>query len=204
MRVDTPAQEAIQPLRILIEPPRPKRRGTKGAWAASTIVLGCVALVVLLATLALALGLGRLVVIDSGSMRPTLNPGDVAVLTPEPAAAVVSGQIVAFHPPGEPRVTVIHRVHRLRRTREGIIIRTKGDANDAPDPWRAKIVGGTVWRETARLSWVGFPVVWSQQPYIRMAVLALTLILMVSIVLAWIWKPASRRASRGLTPGRIA
>jgi signal peptidase I len=203
VHVDPATQETIQPLRILIEPPRPKQLGTKRAWAVSTIVLGCVALLVLLATLALALGLGRLVVIDSGSMRPSLNPGDVAVLTPEPAAAVVSGQIVAFHPPGEPRVTVIHRVHRLRRTREGIVIRTKGDANDAADPWRAKIVGGTVWRETARLPWVGFPVVWSQQPYIRMAVLTLMLILMVSIVFAWIWKPASRRASRRFTPGHI-
>jgi signal peptidase I len=201
--VETATQEPIQPLRMLIEPPRPKHRRAKAAWAASSIMLGCVVLVVLLATLALALGLGRLAVIDSGSMRPALNPGDVAVLTPERTAAVADGQIVAFHPPGEPRVTVIHRVQRIRRTRTGIIIRTKGDANDVADPWRAKIVGGAVWRETARLPWVGFPVVWSQQPFIRMAVLALMLMLIVSIVLAWIWKPASRRASAGLTPGRI-
>lgn len=191
MHVDTAAYGRIPPLPILVESPSRAWRWGRTAKACS-IVLGCVVLVILLATLGMALGLERFAVIDSGSMRPALNPGDVAILTSERPGAVAVGQIVAFHPPGQPRVTVIHRVHSVERTGSGIVIRTKGDANNARDPWRAKIAGSTVWRESLRVPWAGFLVVWSQQPFIRMGVLAVMLILVVSIMLGWIWRPTSR------------
>ncbi len=182
----------VEPLRIPLAAPARRRRQRRWVRIVSSIVLGCVVLAVLLVTLGMVLGVERFAVVDSGSMRPALNPGDVAILTSERSSAVADGQIVAFHPPGQPRVTVIHRVRSIERTKTGIIIRTKGDANDVRDPWRAKIAGNTVWRESVKVPWVGFLVAWSQEPYIRMAVLTVMLILLVSVILGWIWRPASR------------
>ncbi len=189
-QLSTPVQ--AEPLRIPFAPSTRRRRPRSPLRTASSMILVGVVLSVVLVTGGMALGFERFAVVDSGSMRPTLNPGDVAILTSERPTALVAGQIVAFHPPGEPRVTVIHRVRAVEHTDGELVIQTKGDANNAGDPWHAKIAGTTVWRETARLPWVGYLVAWGQGPYIRMGVLALMLLLMVSIVMRWIWRPAPR------------
>ena len=205
MSSEIPTDAPVQPLRIPVQSRgrsrqwgRPARiRWGRRARLVSSIVLGGVVLAILLVTATMALGLERFTVIDSGSMRPTLNPGDVAVLTSERSADLAAGQIVAFHPPGEPRLTVVHRVRSIRLTAGGVIIRTKGDANNASDPWRAKIAdGSTVWRESLRLPRIGYLVVRIQQPYVRMGVLTAMLMLVVSLLLGWIWRPATREQAR--------
>jgi signal peptidase I len=187
----------IQPLRMPVQPRTAARRRGRGVGIGSTVLLSCAVLLVILVASAMLLDLVRFTVVDSGSMRPTLNPGDVVVLRSERAADIGVGQIVAFHPPGEKHLTVIHRVRSIRRTRTGIIFRTKGDANNAGDPWRARIAGDTVWRESMTVPLVGYLVVWSQQPAVRMAMLTLIMALVVSLSLGWIWRPTSeaRRAA---------
>jgi signal peptidase len=158
----------------------------------SSIMLGGVILLILTVVVGMMLGLWRFAVIDTGSMRPTLNPGDVAVLTSEPTADLRKGQIVAFHPPGEPHLTVTHRAVSVERTRNGVIIQTKGDANNARDPWHAHIVGDTVWHEDFELPKFGYLAVLSQQRLARFGLLSVIVILIVSMQLGWIWRPRSR------------
>jgi signal peptidase len=156
----------------------------------SSITLGSVVLIILIVVVGMALGVWRFNVIDTGSMRPTLNPGDVAVLTPESTNDLKQGQIVAFHPPGEPRVTVIHRVVSVHRVPNGVIIQTKGDANNATDQWQARIISKTIWRETAKAPTVGYLAVWSHQRAVRLGVLILIVTIVLSMLLASIWRPA--------------
>ena len=170
---------------------RTRRRG-RVTRVISSVMLGGVVLLILTVVVGMVLGLWRFVVIDTGSMRPTLNPGDIAVLTSEPTADLREGQIVAFHPPGEPHLTVTHRAVSVERSRHGVIIQTKGDANNARDPWRAHIVGDTVWHEDFKLPKFGYLAVWSQQRLARFGILSVIVILMVSILLGWIWRPTSR------------
>jgi signal peptidase I len=184
-----------QPLRILVEPRSRSRRARRLAGIASTVLLTGAVVLVVIAAVAMVLGLIRFTVIDSGSMRPTLNPGDVVVLRSEHQAQMRVGQIVAFHPPGEARLTVIHRVRSVRHTRHGIVFRTKGDANNAGDPWRAQVLGNTVWREQDAVPWLGYLVVWGQRPAVRMAMLGLMLALVVSLVLGSIWRSSPRAPS---------
>jgi signal peptidase len=181
-----------QRIRILAEPGRLARERAGVARVVSSILLGSVVLLILAVIVGMVLGLWRLTVIDTGSMRPTLNPGDVAVLTSEPTADLQKGQIVAFHPPGEPRLTVMHRVFSIDRTRTGVVIQTKGDANNATDQWHARIAGDTVWHEDMKVPMVGYLAVWSQQRPVRLGVLIVIVILMVSMSLGWIWRPTSR------------
>lgn len=140
--------------------------------------------------LGMMLGVWRFTVIDTGSMRPTLNPGDVAVLTSESTTDLKQGQIVAFHPPGEPQLTVIHRVFSVRHVPNGAIIETKGDANNATDQWHARIISKTIWRETLKAPMVGYLAVWSHQRAIRLGVLILIVTLVVSMLLGSIWRSA--------------
>jgi signal peptidase I len=180
-----------QPLSIPAAPRRTRRRG-RVIGVLSSIMLGGVVLLILTVIVGMMLGVWRFTVIDTGSMRPTLNPGDVAVLISEPTADLRKGQIVAFHPPGEPHLTVTHRAVSIRWVKNGVIIRTKGDANNARDPWRAHIIGATVWHEAFKLSKFGYLAVWSQQRLIRFALLSVIVILIVSMQLGWIWRPTSR------------
>ncbi len=106
--------------------------------------------------------------------------------------ASIAGQIVAFHPPGEPRLTVIAPRLLRRAQPHGVIIRTKGDANNAEDPWRARIKGNTVWYEGFKLPKFGYLAVWSQQRLARFSLLSVIVILTVSMQLGWIWRPGSR------------
>lgn len=188
---ETAAYADTQPTRILTEPGRRARGQGRVARVVSSILLGSVVLLILVGTVGMVIGLWRFTVIDTGSMRPNLNPGDVAVLESERLTDLRKGQIVAFHPPGEPGLTVIHRVFSIHRTRDGVIIQTKGDANNAIDPWRARIASNTVWREDLEAPKVGYLAVWSQQRPVRLGVLIVIVILVVGMLLGWIWRPAS-------------
>src|SRR2546430_13381954 len=119
MPPETARYPGTQPLRILTEPRRQARARGSVARVVSSVLLVGVVLLILVAITGMALGAWRFRVIDTGSMRPALDPGDVAVLTSEPTADLRRGQIVAFHPPGEPRLTVTHRVFSVQRTNDG-------------------------------------------------------------------------------------
>jgi len=192
MLPETAVYPDAQRTRILAEPSRLARERVGGARVVSSILLGSVVLLILAVIVGMVLGLWRFTVIDTGSMRPTLDPGDVAVLTSEPTADLQKGQIVAFHPPGAPRLTVMHRVFSIDRRSTGVIIQTKGDANNATDQWHARIAGNTVWHEDLKMPKVGYLAVWSQQRPVRLGMLIVIVILAVSILLGWIWRPTSR------------
>jgi signal peptidase len=192
MPADTATYPQTQRLRILTEAGARMRERIRVAKAVSSIMLASVVLLILILVVGMALGAWRFTVIDTGSMRPTINPGDVAVLTSERPADLRVGQIVAFHPPHDPHLTVIHRVFALRHTREGVVIRTKGDANNATDSWDARIVGNTVWHEDLKVAKIGYLAAWSQQRPVRLGLLVVVVTLVVTMLLGSIWRPRPR------------
>ena len=69
-------------------------------------------------------------IVASGSMTPTLNPGDIAIIISVPSQTIKIGDIIQYYTAD---MTVIHRVidtYRAGGTRWFI---TKGDANSEPD-----------------------------------------------------------------------
>lgn len=76
----------------------------------------------------------------SGSMRPGIQPGDLAVLRPGPVSQLRVGEVIAYLPPGH-TLPVMHRVVSIDAG--GLV--TKGDANNVADPWgRVKTQSATV------------------------------------------------------------
>lgn len=92
----------------------------------------------------------------TGSMVPVVNVGDAVVVAPEPTSKVEPGQILTFQPPIAGAGVVTHRVLAARHQPGGsVVIRTKGDANPTPDPWRAVVRPGQAWQVRAVLPHLG-------------------------------------------------
>lgn len=69
------------------------------------------------------------VVITSGSMEPTIRPGDIVLSRPASGETVEVGAIVVFHDPNRQGL-VTHRVDAVNP--DGRLV-TKGDANQSAD-----------------------------------------------------------------------
>lgn len=89
----------------------------------------------------------RLSRVLTGSMEPTVPAGAVVVSTPADAAAIRPGHVLMFLPPppfggGTP---VVHRVVDVTTDSGDVLVRTKGDANDAEDPWTLNATRSTIY-----------------------------------------------------------
>lgn len=87
----------------------------------------------------------------SGSMRPTVSPGDLAVTQGAPTGSLRVGDVIVFTPPSETQA-VMHRI----ASREGDVITTKGDANNAADAWSVTLQGTTGYRLVFVVPYLGW------------------------------------------------
>ena len=159
-----------------------------GSAAANTaVVLAGLALAAF--ALGPALGLYRTVTVLSGSMHPVFDAGDMIVVTPQPARTLRLGEVITYQVPVGNEQVETHRVVRiLQRGTEPIVV-TKGDGNRTPDPWQAKLHGGTVWRFWFRIPLLGYALVALRSSLLhRLLVLALPALLATSGLLR-IWLP---------------
>lgn len=112
--------------------PRPPHRPAR--LAAAVVAVG---LVVLAHVLAVGSGY-RLVVVRSGSMTPTLAPGDLLVTRGCPVSDLHVGTVVSFRYSALDGGLVTHRVADVKPSGDGVItVRTRGDANSAGETWSA-------------------------------------------------------------------
>jgi signal peptidase I len=100
--------------------------------------IGLVALI-LVALLGILLGRGaplvglQSIVIGGGSMEPALGLGSAIIVKPVDPAALAVDDVVSMQI-GPERTTYTHRIVAVVDRADGRWIRTKGDANPAPDP----------------------------------------------------------------------
>lgn len=123
----------------------------------------------------------------SGSMRPGIQPGSLAILEPVRVDHLRVGEVVSYLPPGH-QIPVMHRIVSLNA--QGIV--TKGDANPVPDPWGrvAAPAGSSVERLVAVLPKVGWVAT------IRTQIMAVTGVLLLLLCLGMVWRrPEAHRAS---------
>ena len=82
------------------------------------------------------LGLPRpFYVVEGRSMEPTLKDGDLVVVRKARAEDVEVGDIIVFRQPGAASKIIIHRVIAKLEVKGRVLLRTKGDNNEKPDPW---------------------------------------------------------------------
>ncbi|WIB15791.1 signal peptidase I [Curtobacterium sp. MCPF17_050] len=134
------------------------------SWLRFTVVLAARGVIAALVGVAfwgiapLALGWHTTTVM-TGSMQPTLLPGDVVVSKPVPAHDLRAGQVLLFPDPDHAGVLRLHRLHDVDARGELV---TKGDANPEADSTavtRSSVVGVGY----LRVPLVGLPVVWAAE-----------------------------------------
>jgi signal peptidase len=82
-----------------------------------------------------------LLAVASGSMRPTLNIGDLIIVQGFPdyseinAVPAPDGTIIVFHKPSDPEELIVHRTVNKRDENGTWFFQTKGDNNGTPDYW---------------------------------------------------------------------
>ncbi len=106
--------------------PRTRRQeGSLGGWLATGIV----------AVLIIWFGVGLFpvqpVLVGSGSMRPSLDVGDVAIIAKTSPSRIQPGDVIQFRSVEQP--AVLHRVIDIEETGGKRYFVTKGDANENPD-----------------------------------------------------------------------
>ncbi|MBD3172795.1 signal peptidase I [Candidatus Bathyarchaeota archaeon] len=106
-----------------------------------------------------------LMVVTTGSMEPTIKPGDLIYVKGVPADEIQVNDIITFKPPRDyVRGTLItHRVIDIQYDSNEIYYKTKGDNNPSVDPWTVTskdLVG----RQTAVLPNVGSFFLWIKTP----------------------------------------
>jgi signal peptidase len=91
-------------------------------------------------------------IIASGSMQPTLNPGDITLIISAPAATIKIGDIIQYRTADAP---TIHRVIDIYTSGGSLWFITQGDANNAPDePVNERNVMGKALFTIPQLGWV--------------------------------------------------
>src|SRR4051794_10322186 len=129
----------------------------------------------------------------TGSMAPKINPGDVAVTTPLAVDKVAAGMIVSYHIPVDDHHVITHRVVSVEHGPGGqVTIQTKGDANNAVDPWKATLQGDTAYRVRAVIPHLGQAIELFRHPVVTKALVFGAPTLLAGWLILAIWRPTSK------------
>jgi signal peptidase len=127
------------------------------------------------------------VAVYSGSMRPTLGVGSLAVDRVVPASSVRVGDVITFNDPYVKGRLVTHRVAQIVPTKHGLAYRTKGDANAARDPWAIRL-NDRVGRVALDVPVAGYLLYYAHTREIRALLLIVFAVFVLVGALRWIWR----------------
>jgi len=156
----------------------------------TTLVAGVV--VTLVAGYAALLVAGyRPVAVYSGSMRPTLGVGSLAVDRVVSASKVRVGDVITFSDPYVKGRLVTHRVAQIVRTKHGLAYRTKGDANATRDPWAIRL-HQNVGRVAFQIPVAGYALWYLHTREVRGVLLTFFVVFLLVGALRRIWRSEAR------------
>ncbi len=121
------------------------------------------ALALLLAAISLPFSGWKALSVQTGSMRPNIDPGALVLVKGVPVNSLQAGDVITYLSPKDPKVTITHRVvQKLGLANGPKTFIVKGDANkgvDAPVPQKS-VVG----KVNAHLPYVGYAIDFVKKP----------------------------------------
>lgn len=135
----------------------------------------------------------------TGSMRPAYAPGDLLITAPADVSSLRPGQIAVFTPPGE-STPFAHRITAIAGTPSKPVLTTKGDANPAPDNWKAVLDQAQVPVVVAVVPSVGSVLLWIGNPLQRALLTAVFGLTVTGSAVWWILRNNPAFSARR-TPG---
>lgn len=106
-------------------------------------------------------GGSKLLSVQSGSMVPALNKGDLIAVHKTPARDLRVGDVVTYTNRDNPHETITHRIASIAGDMQGRIT-TKGDANDVAD--KAVVPSQVIGRVEHRIPYAGYAVDFIKHP----------------------------------------
>ena len=129
----------------------------------------------------------------TASMAPEIEPGDVTIVTPLAVADVTEGMVITYHIPIDDHRVVTHRVISVERGNDGsVTVQTKGDANEAADPWRATLQGNTAYQVRGVVPELGHLIQALRTPAVSQLLVYVAPALLAGWLLLSIWRPTTR------------
>jgi signal peptidase I len=162
-------------------------------WAVNALLGLAIVLTVLIVVPAL-LGYSRYV-IDGHSMEPTIPYGSVAYEKTVPVGDLVVGDVITFAPPPEYAVSqpVTHRIVEIGKTDSGEpTFRTKGDNNDAVDPWTITLDQPEQARVEFHLPYIGYVYIALSIWWVKLLVIVIPALAAAVWVAVLLWREAGR------------
>jgi signal peptidase len=192
-------------------PPAADERSAAAHWAGTTRrILGRVTPWLVRAILGLAivafavLAVGphvfgyRTMTMLTSSMAPQIEPGDITIVTPIAVSEVTEGMVISYHIPVADHSVVTHRVVSVESGPAGTVtVQTKGDANEAVDPWTAQLQGDTAYQVRAVIPEAGHLIQALRTPTIAPVLLYGAPTLLVGWLLLSIWRPTREEEDKG-------
>lgn len=130
----------------------------------------------------------RTLTVLSASMRPAFGPGSMVVVKPTPVSDLAVGDVITYRIPVEDRRVVTHRIVEIAEPGRRPIVRTQGDANNAADPWLARLEGDVAWKVAASVPSVGYAISTLRQPLVGRVLVFLCPFLLCLLWLADVWR----------------
>ncbi|MDX6582239.1 MAG: signal peptidase [Solirubrobacterales bacterium] len=166
--------------------------------ALGTAALG---LTVALAGLMLIPGLFGLqrYVITGGSMTGTYDRGSIVFSEVVSIDRLRVGDVITYQPPSDSGVEglVTHRIVSIRSGADGEqVLRTKGDANQARDPWRFTLSGGNQARVVAGVPYLGYAFAVLGVRLLRMVLIGGPALFAAAAILIGLWRRAGEEMLR--------
>src|SRR5438477_2665070 len=166
---------------------RTMRRSFRTTTRVTTALVAGAVVTLVAAYAALLVGGYKLVAVYSGSMRPTLGVGSLAVDKVVEARSVRVGDVITFNDPYVKGRLVTHRVAQIVHTEHGLAYRTKGDANAARDPWAIRL-NNQVGRVAFDVPVAGYVLYYAHTREVRTSLICIVAALLLLAVMRRIWR----------------
>jgi signal peptidase I len=138
-------------------------------------------------------------VITGGSMQGTYDRGSIVFDKAVPVSDLKVGDVITYTPPASTGIDglVTHRIISVHHHGvQGTSFRTKGDANESPDPWRFQLDQPTQARVAFSVPFLGFGIAALSMVQVRMLVIGLPALLLAFVLIARLWRQAGEEAYR--------
>ena len=129
----------------------------------------------------------------TASMAPSIDPGDVTVVTPLAVSDVTEGMVITYHIPIGEHQLITHRVVSVEHGADGsVTVQTKGDNNEAVDPWSATLEGDTAYQVRAVIPEIGHVIHALRTPAVASTLVYGAPVLVAGWLLLAIWRPRKK------------
>jgi signal peptidase len=170
---------------------------TRLSGQAFTVLLSVLVAAAAAATLGPLLLPYRTYAVLSGSMEPALPVGSLVIDLPVAADQLHKGDVVSFHRPDAAGQVITHRIVEVDHRAAGnqAVLRTKGDANNAPDPWQVTTSPDN-WRVATVIPGAGYVLGYLRSPLGQILTFVGPALLLGLMLLRDLWRKPPEESGR--------